>query len=338
MDWQPFLVWAAGSAVFLAGVTMSPGLVLSRRLQDDFAAYVFIRDDRSWVSGFLAAFDAVFGARALSWRRIAASALATVGCSVLLWILFQPVMGLLGTRSEYRLDLAEVVLFALLINALVDYLSLIETRWLLGRFAHVRGLAGQILLLAMDLVLTGVLIYLAINAFRLARGEPALHLFEMMAAYSPYAIFFYSTFLTSVWAWAYALGMSVVRILGSRTLFAILNHEKLFNSVMVASLERAVALYDQGCDGGNGQGCASLGRQVRGGATDTDHPLEGARWLFLRGCQLGNPTACASAGVFLADGLGGPVDPDAAHRIWWNACLLGNRWSCGVLEASSEQP
>jgi hypothetical protein len=77
--------------------------------------------------------------------------------------------------------------------------------------------------LAADAVFSGAIIWLGINAFQLLRGDAPLSAIEMLAMFSVFSVFFYSTFLTSVWAWAYCLSTWVVRLFSRSALGRVLD-------------------------------------------------------------------------------------------------------------------
>jgi hypothetical protein len=124
-------------------------------------------------------FDRVFGERHLTLRCLLSSALAsTTGVIVVtaLWIAFafpiegieyNPELGMFDTRTTVDLAgaltdaLAVGLVFSVLINALPDYISLLETRFLLRKLER-GGRLGRLLVL--DLALTAALSYAAVIA------------------------------------------------------------------------------------------------------------------------------------------------------------------------------
>jgi len=129
--------------------------------------------------------------------------------------------------------LGQVLVAAAVLNIVPDYVSLLETRWLLGRGPGRRSFTG---LLVLDAALTVLVslgwIYLLLGS----PGEPfgprdiLTELFgggSMVTASGvrqpnymlqfgfplPLGLFFWSAFVTSVWLWLYALGTVVARAL-----------------------------------------------------------------------------------------------------------------------------
>jgi hypothetical protein len=110
-----------------------------------------------WPETFARVFDRVFGAKHLSWRCFLRSGLASYTC-FLLSLIIMDVTGreifafqLFNIRSRFLVFLAP-----LFVTVVPDYLSLLETRFLLRLMQRYRtfGFWGGIL--ALDLVLTGL--------------------------------------------------------------------------------------------------------------------------------------------------------------------------------------
>ncbi len=191
----------------------------------------------AWRHTWIRIFDSLLGKEHLSWqcfRRSCVASLCAVGVLWLLWMILRP------SRPPLFLDqsgsiagiLGVVFGFAILVNLIPDYLSLLETRWLIGllRGSHSTTLTWVLLLI--DVVVTGMIFYaVALLWFTLsglfvdeelsfkAAVREALE-YEMpiqrLANFEtfegpPVSIFFYSTFVTSFWLWLYALSGALVR-------------------------------------------------------------------------------------------------------------------------------
>lgn len=207
--------WAIVVAGAFGSATLFAEKLLSQKTVDDVAVNVHIRDDEAWVQRFLRAFDAIFSAKNFSFRRLFSSLLATTMSIAALWVLFDPLLGLLGTRTDASMSI-KILVLGLIVNFVVDFLSLAETRWILNRFRYVRSVFGHAGLLLLDLALTATMSWLALSALRTFQGGPSLHPIELVMGYSTYAIFFFSTFITSIWAWSYAAALMIVRIMSSQ--------------------------------------------------------------------------------------------------------------------------
>ncbi len=235
-----YAAWAFGAAAVFYGAVMFG----ARHLSDDARARLslWLQGDyrSSWAEQFCILFDKVFGERHLSFRCFLRSAIASTAAVYAIWFLLDPILGVLAVRATDKgqflspvkggltltpmsFDVWALVLVGVLINTIPDYLSLYETRWVLHRFRAVRTVWGQALVLALDFVLTAAIIWLGIELYLLATGKGTISLVEMVALYSYYSVFFYSTFLTSVWAWAYGLSTLFVGLFTRLGLRRVLN-------------------------------------------------------------------------------------------------------------------
>lgn len=188
MDW-PYIYWALTVSGIVYGLTAWPGNHLPDSVQGPVVRWLTCNAEDLWARRFTQVFDKVFGPVHLSPRRIVGSAIASGIAIVILWALFDPVLGLMGSRADIAMPVWQVLLVGLAVNLLADYLSLWETRWLLGRFETIRALPAQAVLLLADLAFSATIILVAIAAFRLLQGERLLSPVELLAAYTPYAIF-----------------------------------------------------------------------------------------------------------------------------------------------------
>ena len=196
---------------------------------------------------FRVLFDHIFGERHLAPRCFYRSCLATlVALSILLALEAAGALALIAQNWEVleqqtegrpwlALLLLPVIAFGMLavlgiLNFVPDYLSLLETRWMLRLMEGKRWFA---LLLLGDLIFTTILSAGAMFAITMVAvslvgassqefGEvpPTFtdFLFDLMAnnEYSVayyFVIPFYSAFFTSVWLWLYALSVPLSRLL-----------------------------------------------------------------------------------------------------------------------------
>lgn len=208
----PFLVWALGAAGVFYGTLVFAGGHLSDEAKGHLTRWLKGEYQSSWAEQFCEIFDGIFGKHHLSFSCFLRSAVASILAVFAIWALLDPVLGVLTVRATATFDVWHVLLLGALINVIPDYISLYQTRWVLARFRHVRSFWGQAILLLFDFVVTGAIIYLGIAAYLWATGQAQISLVEMVALFSVYSIFFYSTFLTSIWAWAFALSAGFVEI------------------------------------------------------------------------------------------------------------------------------
>ncbi|MEM9511528.1 MAG: tetratricopeptide repeat protein [Cyanobacteria bacterium P01_E01_bin.48] len=216
-------LWANGTmplpvalGLTIAAMTTASFLLLNETSKEEVAIWLQGGYAQGWAGIFTSLFDALFGKLdtrlqtlvTTLWR----SALASLTAVALMWWL----MGgsdLLGSRSDETLSILTVLTIALVVNVLVDYVSLQETRWLLGLLPRLPLLTHPLVLL-LDLVVTGALIWGALWTWQRIgwhAGETAVF-GEVAGGFSMLTVFFYSTFLTSVWSWAFVLSTILMRL------------------------------------------------------------------------------------------------------------------------------
>lgn len=211
-----------------------------------------------WPASFLRWFDRVFGVRQVRvagvdlylprlWRSIVASFLALLVLSVV-WVLHKETMSRpIRFGDPFRAHWDQFSLLVLLYggatlitNWIPDYLSLMQSRWIMQRMAAAPRRAHRLGWLAVDAVLTAAIAFFAIYAgMRLVLpfvedrltveiGCFSTELFglddawEIFVAglrfetppgtlnYDAAGIYIYSTFLTSLWVWIYGVvGLAV---------------------------------------------------------------------------------------------------------------------------------
>lgn len=105
-----------------------------------------------------------------------------------------------------------------------------------------------------------------------------------------------------------------------------------------ADLSRALALYQQACDGGEPAGCVSLAfLHERGQRVPPD--VARAAALYAKACDAGDPWGCNDLGVLTARGTGAPRDPARAADLLSSACAAGLPDGCNnayLLRGASE--
>lgn len=188
--------WALGLGTAMFGLTFLASL-LNQERKDEVALWLMgAQSEKGWSEGFVSMFDAVFGAHHFSWRCFLRSTLASMIAVILIWLLMGNA-GAIGLRVQSELTLGFLV-SGLVINVFADYISLLETRWLLGRMP--RSTLAQIGVLVLDLMISATIIWVVIFAYirsPLHSGEIETFA-EILGVFSTFSVFFYSTFLTSV--------------------------------------------------------------------------------------------------------------------------------------------
>lgn len=97
----------------------------------------------------------------------------------------------------------------------------------------------------------------------------------------------------------------------------------------------AVPLFTFACNGGNGKGCAALGKMYTNGHGVAPNPLA-AVTLFRKACEIGDPVGCADLGLAYHQGLGVPKDDGQAAALSLKGCLGGAPLGCNNLGVGYE--
>lgn len=179
-----------------------------------------------WPDSFSRAFDSIFGSNHLTFRCFLkssiASLLAVIICTAI-WAAIRPLeFQKFIVHSDRNMSVFMLFGFSLLVNVLPDYISLFETRYVLRFLSVSPSLGRQLLLLIIDALITAVIALGVWFLFDLMMDYSLkgtieyipLYILPLKADYSGYfspGIWFYSTFLTSIWIWLYLLsGISVI--------------------------------------------------------------------------------------------------------------------------------
>lgn len=200
--------WGAAVAIgsMFFGLTVLSVRMLDPGIRHTIALRLMGVEQENWCKSFCALFDSCFGRNHLSLLCIVRSAIASLLAVSILWLIFGAEAGL-GGRTTDTLPFWQLALIALGINLVADYLSLLETRWLLGQMQRWNSAWAQALALVVDAVVTGAIILAAIFAYQASPlyDGAAMSVGEIIGVFSVFGVLFYSTFLTSVWTWGYIL-------------------------------------------------------------------------------------------------------------------------------------
>jgi hypothetical protein len=306
--WVTYLSSYWGSVLVVSGLFFGLTVTSVRMLDKDIRDVIALRlmgvEQENWCKSFCALFDSCFGRNHLSLHCMLRSALWSLLAVSALWIIFGAEASL-GTRAGDVLPFWQVVLIALVINLVADYVSLLETRWLLTQVHRVRSVAGQIAILIVDALVTGAIILAVIFVYQMTPlydGAP-LTLGEIFGVFTVFGLFFYSTFLTSIWIWLYIVSSWVIRLFSRSRLVRILDVEEavpwILGSVLAfvtgaGTLMASVPLArdevtgtnmveDALCRAFGGQTCHAVANLTR----DEARQLE----LLLQGCATGRRRA-----------------------------------------------
>ena len=214
--------------VWLVFVRLEP--LLKKDTRDKIASWVSGSKhgdaDNRWPATFAVVFDRVFTEKHLSWgcfwRSCVASLLAVVLMTAILFVVNSSVRNFLWGDPKMILAIG---VGAGILNLLPDYLSLLETRFVLRWMA--KGGAGAFKLfgwLIFDAVVTLGIFTTVVLAFALFLDDDlvavvdtiVLYLLSIFGAQGMEAvggIFLYSTFFTSVWIWLYVFAGIAVRLI-----------------------------------------------------------------------------------------------------------------------------
>jgi hypothetical protein len=333
---------AAGLAVSMFALTLAAGALVRPQHKDSIALWLMgAETDSNWVRGFVSLFDALFGEKHFTLHCMLRSALASLLAVALIWVLMGE-LGTFGTRFDTNLSLGGFLIAVLAVNLVADYLSLLETRWLLGWLEKGRSPLVQVGVLALDLLFSAGIIWLALVAYLnspLNQGEVESFA-EILGVFSIFSVLFYSTFLTSIWSWSYILSALVMRLLRRARLGDWLNvAEKpilvlacvLAGIVFLGALglgsilqksEDGVTLAERGlCSVFKGRVCLDVAK-----LTDTE---QRALDFILLACAGGVTAECFRRGLDSID-----LQPAQAARLFGAACAADDARGCtglGVL-------
>lgn len=123
-----------------------------------------------WVHGFAKMFDRVFGSKHLSWqcylRALVVSILTVLAVS--LYVLMGRANGHTGFSQQFSpFTTIQFWVFAIVVNGTIDYISLLETRFLIGRMQQTQSLPKQLAIIVVDILATAVIFVLTLSLMAL---------------------------------------------------------------------------------------------------------------------------------------------------------------------------
>ncbi|WP_251358627.1 lipopolysaccharide assembly protein LapB [Kangiella sp. TOML190] len=187
---------------------------MSQSKRESFSLWLWGDYEDSWIKHYNNFFDSIFGSKHLSVRCIVNSCIASLSFVLILYVVFNNASFFSSERPRIQTELAlfQILTLGILINFVPDYLSLLQTRYLLKLFENVKGVFGHLFLLFADIVLSAVIISTYILVYLWIANVHDVSIMKMVAAFSVYSIFFYSTFLTSFLSWLYVLSTWVMKL------------------------------------------------------------------------------------------------------------------------------
>lgn len=208
-NWGPATVLAAS----VLALTLFSGSLLQQDKKDSIALWLMgAQSEESWSRSFVALFDKVFGSRHFSIKCLFRSALFSLIAVVGIWL----AMGRTDAfvlRLQAELTLGGTLLIALCVNVAADYISLLQTRYIVGQAHQFHNTLFHLFIIAVDIALSAIIIWLSLLLFfysPLYNGR-ADSFSEVAGVFSVFSVFFYSTFATSFWIWVYFLSTCILR-------------------------------------------------------------------------------------------------------------------------------
>ena len=345
-NWKP----AGGFALASFILTASAGSLLKQDRKDEIALWLMgAHTPDTWAKTFGSFFDALFGARHLSINCFIRSSIASIMSVVVIWLL----IGSLDTysiRIESEISTVSLVLTAICINIIADYISLLETRFLLDHIDKVKSFAGQIGVLFLDFLISASIIWIAILMYSNSGLYPgkAESFAEIVGVFSIFSVIFYSTFFTSVWSWTYFLSTWLVRALTKVNAAYWLDLEKqsvrvlsltIAGLVFLASFAASISLSRNEvgltaidrtlCTLFGGEVCLSISKLTNEEQTELE--------LILRACENLNDSKCADVGLRYAfrgareKRETNPRERKASADIMRKGCDAGDHKACTQL-------
>ena len=188
----------------------------------------------NWPTTFASVFDSIFGKKHLSWRCFSMSCIASVLSVLMLTILWWALHPKLFHTVDHTVDksLYIFIILTLCFNIILDYFSLIKTRYIICKYINVNSATNIIVFLFIDLVATAFIFFAGmatiIFIIRYFKDVPAdttledlLYVMDIVWAGMNVSgknidmyimgVWFYSTFFTSVWIYLYVISGLIVK-------------------------------------------------------------------------------------------------------------------------------
>lgn len=178
-----------------------------------------IVDSPKW---FIESFDRIFGEKHLTWRCFLISSISSIIAVffiLIVWGLLSP--SLFIEIAKYD-TLYKVFIAALLLNIVPDYISLLETRWIMNNVADLKiRVLSKIIIL--DVIITGLIFSGFFSFIFLTSGESINTIFNSLNVMirfietdiPPLGILFYSTYFTSVWFYLF-----IISSIGAKVIYS----------------------------------------------------------------------------------------------------------------------
>jgi hypothetical protein len=179
-----------------------------------------------WAGTFMSAFDSIFGVKLLSWSAFQRSCVASLVClviSFLIWVFVRPGQALNFYHSNWFLsDLGVFGLIVCIVNFGPDYLSLMQTRWFIGRMQRSSGPLSAFILLVANTLVSALIGLIATAVFLMwTEGSWQKAISVILRQAIPLTaendgmtvgLMSYASLFTSFWLWLYCLSAATLKL------------------------------------------------------------------------------------------------------------------------------
>jgi len=196
--------------------------------------------------------ERLYGAKLVSLRSFAISTAISCFSVVIctsLWAALHPQEGFAFLMSDgWIIGIGALFFAALIVNALPDYISLIQSRLILRRLEKTNTSVATIGLVALDFALTTTIIVGTVALFGTILIDFSVQdtVKEIRAGFNltttpnetvSWGVFFYTTYTTSAWLWIYIVtGVGIRVLVRSSRILAVLQHSLDFKKKPVRAL------------------------------------------------------------------------------------------------------
>ncbi len=230
--------------ILATGLSIGGALLAMAWKADDAISLEFKRDLSLWLVGldpaavgrsvqrwpvhFAALFDRVFGKKHLSWRCFFRSTIASLVAFLLCTLIFMQTAPGEWTALVNKQGISVFITLGLtgaIANLLPDYISLLETRWVIQRMQWTASLSGQLGWLLLDFVATTAIFFLIVSGLLmvvLGYDDSIVYLSTLvqLSLLVPVedpelrflAIPVWTTYFTTVWVWLYFVAQFLMRL------------------------------------------------------------------------------------------------------------------------------
>ncbi|MBA55189.1 MAG: hypothetical protein CMK89_12110 [Pseudomonadales bacterium] len=216
------LTWFGGLFALMTAfrmVTKNADQELGADVRDSIAIMLLDLKPRmpgEWIQGFNRIFDLVFGEEHFRWRCFGISMLISVVFYLFFFWIYVGVLDVEFDERDSWFYFGVAPLFAIMCNGLVDYISLLETRWILG--TRIPYLGKFIVDIALTLIIT--FFWAVVFLFVFSRNSLSdsiylvLHLAERDIKDQVLVLSVFTTsFTTSFWLWMHGLAQFIIRLI-----------------------------------------------------------------------------------------------------------------------------